>query len=821
MRTSVTAPVTASAVTSTVTATEMAATVARRPPIELPLGYLNEHPELLEVTPRPPGPLDAATLEQVLVALTMLPTWPVKALERREATRGARVVLTWLLGHPGSGWQQRWEAAGCDSGTEWLTELIGTDPRRCARGQAWAGLSLLLLARVVRPSYCFLAEFHTRSLYLCVQRTHRPEVFTRLRQAGPRLGMDPRQLEEGLRLLARMVLHTGREVDQLGAEDIFGYRAWSIRECRRGRAGIHLSWTLLREVADLGEHTTMLAALRFGQRPTAELVDRYGVQSAPVRALLIRYLNERRPALDHGSFLQPSVLVRNFWVDIERHHPGIDTLALPSEVAEAWKLRMTTVTKKGEVGRARKSRLEVLMTVRAFYLDIAQWALDDPATWAPWAVPSPVRRADLAGVGKLRRQTIAAMHQRVRERLPHLPLLADTAAAHRDEQATLLAAATAAGDGQIFDHDGRRLRRTTFKSYLVPGHPPPPANVVVEDLATGQRLDLTRAEDDAFWAWAVIETLRHTGVRIEELLELTQFALISYTLADTGEVVPLLQVVPSKSDEERLLLVGPELASVLASIVSRLRQRHGGMIPLTCRYDTLERVTGPPLPHLFQRKWGHRHEVISKRTVQKLLTDTLRLTGLRDAAGEALHYTPHDFRRMFATESVTGGLPVHIAARLLGHRNLNTTQAYLAVFNDDLVRTYRAFLDRRRAQRPTSDYREPTDTEWREFEQHFALRKLELGTCARPYGSPCKHEHACIRCPMLRVDPAQRHRLTEIIGNLAERITEARHNGWHGEVEGLQTSLEAAKNKLAAINRQPATNPSALTDLGIPNIGTP
>jgi site-specific recombinase XerC len=345
--------------------------------------------------------------------------------------------------------------------------------------------------------------------------------------------------------------------------------------------------------------------------------------------------------------------------------------------------------------------------------------------------------------------------------------------------------------------------------------------VVVEDLATGERLDLTRAEDDAFWSWAVIETLRHTGVRIEELLELTQFALVSYTLADTGEVVPLLQVVPSKSDEERLLLVGPELASVLASIVSRLRQRHGGMIPLTCRYDTLERVTGPPLPHLFQRKWGHRHEVISKRTVQKLLTDTLRRTGLRDAAGEALHYTPHDFRRMFATESVTGGLPVHIAARLLGHRNLNTTQAYLAVFNDDLVRTYRAFLDRRRAQRPTSDYREPTDTEWREFEQHFALRKLELGTCARPYGSPCKHEHACIRCPMLRVDPAQRRRLTEIVRNLAERITEARHNGWHGEVEGLQTSLEAAKNKLATIDRQPATNPRALTDLGIPNIGTP
>jgi site-specific recombinase XerD len=37
---------------------------------------------------------------------------------------------------------------------------------------------------------------------------------------------------------------------------------------------------------------------------------------------------------------------------------------------------------------------------------------------------------------------------------------------------------------------------------------------------------------------------------------------------------------------------------------------------------------------------------------------------------------------MFATEAVTGGLPVHIAARILGHKTLTTTQAYLAVFQD-------------------------------------------------------------------------------------------------------------------------------------------
>ncbi|MBQ0905248.1 hypothetical protein [Micromonospora sp. U21] len=37
-------------------------------------------------------------------------------------------------------------------------------------------------------------------------------------------------------------------------------------------------------------------------------------------------------------------------------------------------------------------------------------------------------------------------------------------------------------------------------------------------------VDVTALEADCFWAWALIETLRHTGARIEEVLELTQLS---------------------------------------------------------------------------------------------------------------------------------------------------------------------------------------------------------------------------------------------------------------------------------------------------------
>lgn len=73
-----------------------------------------------------------------------------------------------------------------------------------------------------------------------------------------------------------------------------------------------------------------------------------------------------------------------------------------------------------------------------------------------------------------------------------------------------------------------------------------PEMVLIEDMVTAEQFDVTRDEDEAFWAWAIIETLRHTGVRLEELLEITHLALVSYQLPDTGEIVPLLQIIPSK-----------------------------------------------------------------------------------------------------------------------------------------------------------------------------------------------------------------------------------------------------------------------------------
>lgn len=77
-------------------------------------------------------------------------------------------------------------------------------------------------------------------------------------------------------------------------------------------------------------------------------------------------------------------------------------------------------------------------------------------------------------------------------------------------------------------------------------------HIWTEDLESGRRRDLSFEEHRGFWTWSVVEVLRHNGIRIEELTELSHHSLIQYRLPATGELIPLLQNTPSTTDTERL-----------------------------------------------------------------------------------------------------------------------------------------------------------------------------------------------------------------------------------------------------------------------------
>ncbi|MGW4966899.1 hypothetical protein ACWEPL_57580 [Nonomuraea sp. NPDC004186] len=169
---------------------------------------------------------------------------------------------------------------------------------------------------------------------------------------------------------------------------------------------------------------------------------------------------------------------------------------------------------------------------------------------------------------------------------------------------------------------------------------------------------------------------------------------------------------------------------------------------------------------------------------------------------------------MFITDAIMNGRPPHIAQLVVGHRDINTTMGYKAVYPEEVIKGHRAFITRRRGTRPSEEYRTPTDQEWEEFLGHFERRHVALGDCGRAYGTGCVHEDSCLRCSLLRPDPGQRQRIVDIRNNLLARIAEAERENWLGEVEGLKVSLAGAEQKLAQLDQ--LARLAATVNLGTP-----
>jgi len=755
-----------------------------------------------------------------------IPTsWPTTQLERAEvlalvspmlrgaegskrravARRGLVRMLDFLEHCSGDTWQARWMASGADTaGDDWAQGaaiwLERAGLLSASRLEAMtASLSALVHADVIRPSlHWLLTGGKKRKLTSNMIRSRDPQGFAAIEsicQRDPQLGV-PAESAAVFRA-AVIIAAKGGTVSDITVGDFL--EQIEVEFQLRGKMRlISASFKVLRELGVLGDEVPSLRELRSAARLSVEeLVDRYPIASRTVRSVIIEYLKERQPSMDYASLRNKSyVLARCFWSDIEAHQPVIDSLRLDTEVARAWKQRLRTrPARPSEASHGsveRLSYLEILAAVRAFYLDIAEWALDDPTRWAQWVAPCPISQEELTRRKATRRRK-SRMDARTRERLPILPVLVRAVDEWRRHSAALLAAARSVAPGKTFRVDDVTLVRTVRPHAAR-------ANVWADDPLTGDRRCLSQEEDHAFWAWAVIEVLRSTGLRVEELLELSHYSLVQYRLPTTGEVVPLLQIAPSKTDAERVIVVSPELAEVLSSIISRIRD-DGGAVPLVRARDRHERIWVPASPLLFQRRRGAEHCAISGNTVSTLLDEALARTGLLDQDGAPLRCTPHDFRRMFITDAIRSGLPPHIAQIVAGHHNINVTMGYNAVYPDDAIQAHLAFLARRRALRPSEEYRSPTEDEWEQFLGHFERRKVSIGTCGRSFGSPCIHEHACVRCSMLWPDPSQRHRLVEIRDNLTARIAEARREGWLGEIEGLEVSLAGAEEKLAQMDR--------------------
>jgi integrase len=788
--------------------------------------------------PRPvPARWDATGQDKdAVLARLLAPPFPVQnATTQYERRTGLIRIMQWLQAQPGQTWQDRWMASGVDTGTRadpgwrrvpmaWLEGAGRIAPgKTSSESRAGSGVLQLICGDVIRPSIAWLLTTTARLRVAAeLARVRDADGFAGLRAVGQSSSIGPVTTISALARIAVIMAAKGGAVRDITVGDALELMRISTIECDpRGANGQGPYFYQLLHAMGVfppgAPSSVRLFSPKYrGQLTVEQLIDRYDLACRPVRDLLVGYLRERQPGLDYSTLATlATYLGRTFWKDLETCHPGISSPDLAPDIAAAWKQRVQTKPARSgtesEAGQARVPRAGVshcLIAVRAFYLDIAQWAAEDPARWGKWAARCPIRADDIQ-TRKERSHRKSRMDQRTRERLPAVPALAAGASRGREASAEILRAAALAGPGEVFTAAGQTLRRPVLTRQAVPSR-----RIWAEDPGTGARRDLTREEDNAFWAWAAVEILHATGIRVEELTELSHHSLAQYRLPGTGETIPLLHIAPSKTDEERLLVIEPGLADVLATILQRIRTADGA-VPLVVSYDLSERAWNPPMPLLFQRRAGMENVSLGPTAIRRLLGITLAGAGIAGSSGQPLTFTPHDFRRIFTTEAIMNGMPPHIAQLLLGHKDINTTMGYKAVYPEEAISGHRAFLARRRALRPSEEYRTPTDAEWEEFLGHFERRRVALGDCGRAWGTGCIHEHSCIRCPLLRIDPGQRPRLESIRASLTARIAEAEREGWTGEAEGLKVSLAAAGAKLAQADGIIARRGTAV-HLGIP-----
>ena len=681
-------------------------------------------------------PATRRSREEAWAQVTSPPFTLANAGTEGKRVRGLTRLLDWLESQPGKTWQDRWRASGAEAaGASWrelpLRWLDGHGRRsQWLPSELSAALRVVICADLIRPSPSWLVSAASLkgALSRDLAQARDPAGFARLKaHCDGHPGISARARMRTLQRSSVIIAVKGGVLTDIIAGDVLELLDVETSVLAGWPGDGPVLYQMLHELGILhGQAPARLRELRTGgQKTPDELIDRYQLACQPVRDLLVDYLRERQPGLDYNSLRALAYyLGSRFWKDLETHHSGIASLHLPAEVAAAWRQRLltqpgTVMTEAGHKTATSVPRVsygQCLTSVRSFYLDLSQWAIEDPARWAHWVVPCPVSQDEIGNRKSVRRRK-ARMDARTRERLPVLPVLVTAADRQRKTAGALLQAARQTEPGDTFTAAGQTMTRSLLaESTTTP-------KVWADGPPGGKRRDLWHEEEYAFWAWAAVEVLRLTGIRIEELLEIGHHSLVQYRLPTTGELVPLLQIAPSKTDAERLVVVSPELADVIAAIIRRIRQP-GGAVPLVRAYDHHECAWTAPTPLLFQRDHGTTRRAITDWSARKILARALAGTGLTDpATGRPLHYTPHDFRRIFITDAILNGLPPHIAQVIAGHRDINVTLGYKAIYPEQAIQAHLAFLARRRAQRPTDEYRVPTDEEWAEFLGHFERRK--------------------------------------------------------------------------------------------------
>ena len=191
----------------------------------------------------------------------------------------------------------------------------------------------------------------------------------------------------------------------------------------------------------------------------------------------------------------------------------------------------------------------------------------------------------------------------------------------------------------------------------------------------------------------------------------------------------------------------PELADVLGTIICRVRDPDGAC-PSSWPTTTTNGCSTRPCPSCSN---AGRHREPADQPPRSAAARRRWPTGLTEADGRPLRFTPHDFRRIFVTDAVLNGMPP--TSPSWSSDTPTSTPPWAtrpSTPKKSSPPTERSSPGG--GPRPRRNTAPPPTPNGRSFSATSSDERSPSGL--RPLlRTPCIHEHACIRCPLLRPIP--------------------------------------------------------------------
>lgn len=170
---------------------------------------------------------------------------------------------------------------------------------------------------------------------------------------------------------------------------------------------------------------------------------------------------------------------------------------------------------------------------------------------------------------------------------------------------------------------------------------------------------------------AIVETLLSTWVRVSELIQ------IKIESIRGNEIV-----VRGKGDKERIVYLNPKAQLAISIYLDERKDNNPYLFPST-KYACDIRKFAKGAKRKEEALWYTDPSLVSEDGAISAgaMESLMRKLGKR---ADVKNVHPHRFRRTGATHALQAGMPLLTVSKLLGHEQLETTQIYLDITDDEL-----------------------------------------------------------------------------------------------------------------------------------------